>query len=134
MTKIRVDTRLRFQGEDMQIRISEDLVAPCGIYCGVCKYYLSRVRGRYKSKKSGCEGCIPRDEGCNFRDGCEPLNTKAVRFCFECADFPCETTDRLEKRYARKYRNSLIDNLTRIKESGIEQFLQDEDQRWKCQE
>ena len=38
----------------MYISPHRDLIAPCGINCSVCKYYLSKAKGLYKSKKSGC--------------------------------------------------------------------------------
>ena len=118
----------------MYVSPHQDLIAPCGMNCSVCRFYLSKVKGLYKSKKSGCTGCIPRGEGCANHGGCEPINTGAVRFCFECGDFPCRQLKKLEYRYATKYHTSLIDNLLRIKENGIDRWLVEEEKRWKCQE
>jgi len=118
----------------MYMSPNENLIAPCGINCSVCRYYLSKAKGLYKSKRSGCIGCIPRDEGCTYQGGCEPLRTNAVRFCFECNDFPCRQLKKLEHRYATKYHTSLIDNLLSIKENGIDRWLVEEEKRWKCKE
>ena len=118
----------------MQTKLSEELTAPCGINCGVCKRYLATVRGLYKSKKSGCIGCIPRNNGCTYQGGCEQLKKREVRFCFECSDFPCEKLKKLDHRYTNKYRTSLIDNLLNIKRNGVDKWLLEEEQRWKCNE
>jgi hypothetical protein len=118
----------------MNKRMSEELIAPCGINCGVCRFYLGKAKGLYKSKTSGCAGCIPTNEGCNYQGGCEFLNNKMVRFCFECAHFPCKQLEKLNKRYSTKYHTNLIDNLLNIKKNGIGNWLREEEQRWKCRE
>jgi hypothetical protein len=71
----------------MHKRINEDLIAPCGINCGVCKYYLAKVMGSHKSKSTGCIGCLPKNKVCTYKEGCEPLKMRVVRFCFECTHF-----------------------------------------------
>jgi len=114
------------------MKMNEELIAPCGLNCGVCIYYLSRVKGLYKSKKSGCIGCRLRDRGCHNHGGCEPIKTKTVRFCYECSDFPCENFKKLERRYSSKYHTSLIDNLQNIKEKGVTGFIAGEEKKWKC--
>ena len=111
---------------------SEALIAPCGINCGVCKFYLATIKGLYKSKKSGCIGCIPRNKGCTYQGGCEPLKKREVRFCFECTDFPCKQLTKLNKRYSTKYHTNLVDNLLNIEKHGINKWLREEEQRWKC--
>ena len=116
----------------MHKRPDELLIAPCGINCGVCKYYLAKAKGLYKSNKSGCIGCMPRDKGCTYQGGCEPLNKKAVRFCYECRNFPCKQLEKLNQRYSTKYHTNLINNLLNIKKNGITEWLKEEEQRWKC--
>lgn len=116
----------------MYTKPGQDLIAPCGMNCSVCRFYLSKAKGLYKSKNAGCVGCIPRGIGCNNHGGCEPLKAKAVRFCYECTAFPCENMKKLEKRYSTKYHTSLIDNLMSIKENGIDKWLAGEESRWKC--
>ena len=111
-----------------------DLIAPCGINCGVCRYYLARVKGMYKSTKSGCIGCIPRNSGCTCQGGCEPLRTKSVRFCFECSDFPCDKLKKLNHRYTTKYHTNLIDNLLYIQKNGINKWITEDKKRWECDE
>jgi rubrerythrin len=38
----------------------------------------------------------------------------------------------LDKRYIGKYGESPIQNLTRIKESGLDSFIAIEKEKWKC--
>lgn len=37
-----------------------------------------------------------------------------------------------DKRYRTKYHMSMIENLESIKEQGMEQFLIQEEEKWKC--
>ena len=111
---------------------SEELIAPYGINCGLCKYYLAKVKGLYKSKRSGCIGCIPRNKGCTYQGGCEQLRKGTVRFCFECTNFPCTQLEKLNKRYSTKYHTNLIENLLNIKKNGTYKWLKGEEQRWGC--
>lgn len=112
--------------------MQEDLIAPCGINCAVCKFYLGKKKGIYRTEASGCIGCLPRNRGCLYQGGCEPLNSRSVRFCSECSQFPCDKFRKLEKRYSTKYRTSLKQNLQDISEKGMESFLAAEESKWKC--
>ena len=117
----------------MKIKLSEELVAPCGMNCGVCKYYLAKERELYKSRSAGCAGCLPGKRECRFiKDNCELHRKNSIRFCFECGDFPCEGVKKIEKRYVAKYRTSLINNLLQIQNNGMSQWLAEEEQKWRC--
>ncbi len=115
-------------------KMNEELIAPCGINCSVCKYYLARERGLYKTKSAGCTGCIPGDSDCRIIKDCEEFGKNNYRFCYECGDFPCERIGRLEKRYAAKYNTGVIVNLTRIQKMGLSKWLTEEEEKWKCPE
>ena len=114
--------------------MNEEMIAPCGLNCGVCKFYLARERGQYKTKSSGCTGCISANIECGFRKGCEKIRNNNYRFCYECADFPCKVHNMLEKRYVTKFYTSPIDNLRKIREKGMDRFLAGEEEKWKCPE
>ena len=60
--------------------------------------------------------------------------SSSVKYCHECNDFPCERLEHLDKRYRAHFRMSMIENLESIKEHGIRQFLETEEERWKCPE
>jgi hypothetical protein len=108
----------------------EELLAPCGIYCGICKYY-HRV-------KNQCPGCRGPDENksrycieCSIKN-CEVITNSKSGLCYECSNIPCKRLKNLDKRYSTKYHMSLLENQEYIKKHGIEKFLETEKQKWKC--
>jgi hypothetical protein len=115
--------------------MEEILVAPCGMNCALCSSYLA-MKNDLKKKgfgKSYCAGCLPRGKNCAFmKKSCDLLGNGLVRFCFECADFPCRRLEHLDKRYRTFYHMSMIDNLEFIKANGMEIFLEKEESRWSC--
>ena len=98
--------------------------------CGVCMAYL-----RERNKCPGCRGNDvgkpPSRAGCGIKN-CEILKKGAAKFCFECAAFPCDKLKHLDKRYRSGYAMSMIENLLKIKGSGLRKFLKDEKGRWAC--
>jgi hypothetical protein len=115
--------------------MNENLIAPCGMNCGVCVKYLAMKNDVNKQgfKKSYCNGCMHRGKNClHMGDTCELLRKGLLRFCYECNEFPCKRLKTLDKRYSTKYHMSMIDNLRTIKEHGIENFLRKEQEKWSC--
>jgi hypothetical protein len=113
----------------------EALIAPCGMNCGLCTRYLA-MRNDVQSKGvkiSYCSGCRPRDRKCAFvQKDCALLRKRQVKFCYECPDFPCEKLQKLDATYSRRYRMSMIENQQYIRDYGMEKFLENEEQKWKC--
>ncbi|OGO18850.1 MAG: hypothetical protein A2Z15_08325 [Chloroflexi bacterium RBG_16_50_11] len=113
------------------------LIAPCGMNCALCSAYLAR---EYDLKKQGimrsyCMGCRPRGKNCAFmKKSCERLGKGLVKYCYECADYPCRRLKHLDKRYRTNYHMSVIENLEFIRNQGIEKFLKRETEKWKCPE
>ena len=117
--------------------MNEMLIAPCGMNCGVCVSYLAMKNNLNDKgfKRAYCAGCLPRGENCLYMRGkCEILGEGLIRFCYECKDFPCKRLKALDKRYSTKYHLSMIENLTAIKNDGLEHFLQEEEEKWRCPE
>jgi transposase len=112
-----------------------ELIAPCGMNCALCSGYLAL---QYDVKSKGirmpyCKGCRPRDKNCAFlKKKRGLLLNKSVMFCFECPDFPCERLKRLDKRYQKLFRMSMIENLQELKEKGMETFLENQERKYKC--
>lgn len=106
-----------------------ELVAACGIDCGVC------IRAfRAKDPCPGCrsDGHKPRYcEDCAIRS-CSSLPTTAIPFCFGCGTFPCASLRRLDVRYRTRYRTSPLANLETIESRGLEHFVEEERVRWTC--
>ena len=112
-----------------------ELIAPCGMNCGICVRYLAKKNDLNKQgfNRTYCEGCLPRGKNCLYmRAKCEVLGKGLIRFCYECTDFPCKRLKALDQRYRTKYHMSMIENLRLIKEHGIECFLQKETEKWRC--
>jgi hypothetical protein len=117
--------------------MEEILIAPCGMNCAICSSYLAM---KYDLKSQGimkgyCAGCRPRGKNCAFmKKACAKLGEGLVRFCFECAEYPCRRLKHLDKRYRTYYRMSMIENLENIKEHGMKAFLKKEAAKWRCPE
>ena len=108
-----------------------DLIAPCGMNCGVCIGHLREERP--------CGGCFKKDDpnkpkvcrSCVIVN-CELLSQNKSGFCYECEKYPCTRLRNLDKRYRTKYGMSMIENLAYIKNHGLGSFLNSEEERWKC--
>ena len=115
--------------------MNEELIAPCGMNCSLCvSYQFNKLDLNKKGfNRKYCKGCIPRGKHCLFMaKSCEKMKHGLVRYCFECNEFPCTRLKALDKRYKDKYNMSMIDNLKYIKEKGINNFINKEEDKWKC--
>lgn len=115
--------------------MEEELIAPCGMNCSLCIAYQFKQKDLNKQgfHRKYCPGCIPRGENCtHMADSCELLGKGLVRFCNECQDYPCKRLKDLDKRYRSKYHMSMIENLNAIKENGMQEFLANQDEKWRC--
>ena len=121
-------------GNDWNPKMEEELIAPCGMNCGVCASYLAMKNDLKKQGfgKTYCAGCLPRGKKCYYRRKCARLGQGMVRFCYECGDFPCRLLKTLDKRYRTFYHMRMIENLEFIKEHGIVRFLEKEAVKWQC--
>lgn len=109
-----------------------DLIAPCGMNCGICLAYLR--------DKNRCEGCNSDNQykpasciSCILKN-CEVIANNKSKLCYECEKYPCKRLKQLDKRYRLKYNMSMLDNLKFIKERGMDEFLINEKIRWTCKE
>jgi hypothetical protein len=117
--------------------MNEELIAPCGMNCGVCSSYLAMKNDLRKHgiRRMYCPGCRPRGENCVFmKKACEKLGEGLVEYCYECPEFPCRRLKALDKRYRTNYHMSMIDNLVFIRLNGIQRFLEKEEEKWRCPE
>ena len=116
----------------MSEHVDVNLIAPCGINCRTCVGFFGYTMTGQKRKKI-CMGCRIEKKRCAFiKKHCDKLAHKKLEYCFECSDFPCERLTTLDKRYTSTYGLSLIENLKYIQANGIESFLKNEKEKWKC--
>lgn len=104
-------------------------VAPCGIICDICLGFQ-----RDKNKCVGCRSIGNKPNHCKVCriKLCGEKNANEQMLCYECQKFPCRRIKDLDKRYTTKYGESPIQNLVRIQENGIKQFIEIEKEKWKC--
>ena len=115
-------------------KIAPELIAPCGMNCGICKAYLSYSRGipKQRGKVTHCSGCIPRDKLCFIKRGCKKLRQGEIRLCFECEDLPCENVDRIDRRYRNRYGMSMVENLREIQATSLGLFIEKQETKYRC--
>ena len=110
--------------------MKEELIAPCGMNCGICIAYLRKER-----RCPGCRGDDSNKSASHLKciiKNCEVIKTNKSGFCFECAEYPCRRLRQLDKRYRTKYAMSMIENLESIKKIGLVAFVGEEKERWRC--
>jgi len=109
----------------------QNLIAPCGMNCGICIGYLR--------EKKPCGGCFKQNDpnkpkqcrSCSIVN-CEFLAKTESGFCYDCEKYPCTRLKSLDKRYRKNYGMSMIENLENIKNIGLNSFIENEAIRWKC--
>jgi hypothetical protein len=112
-----------------------ELIAPCGMNCAICSRYLSSVNDL---KRSRCVGCRPGNKKCSYLfEKCSGINggrkgNRTASSCFECDQYPCKQINRMDRRYRSNYEMSVKDNLERINKIGVEQFAEDQYERYRC--
>jgi hypothetical protein len=113
-----------------------ELIAPCGMNCGICKWFLAYSSGipKERGKISHCSGCLPRNKNCFIKRGCRKLRKKEINSCYECDKMPCENLGRLDRRYRQRYDMSMVENLRELKEKGINEFLRVQREKYRCPE
>lgn len=104
--------------------MNKNLIAPCGMNCGLCVMYL-----RNENKCPGCMSGRKVNSRC-IKCGIKLCKNRKGKYCFDCDKFPCERLKRLDTRYKERYGMSEIANLETIKERGIEPFLLEEEKKW----
>ena len=110
-------------------KMSTDLIAPCGMNCRLCYGYI-RPRNQ-------CLGCRAPEENkpkscksCKIVV-CEKRRKNGWETCAPC-DKPCQRLKYLDKRYRTKYHMSMMENLAIIREQGVEAFLQQQSETFRC--
>ncbi len=136
--------------------VDKSLIAPCGLYCGVCAIYIADRDNNIKLKEklvnlykgnSGkgtlvgsenlsvndihCKGCLSDDvffycKKCEIKD-CN--SDKGYEGCYECKEFPCEYIQNFPMDVGKKV---ILRAIPYWKEVGTEKFIEDEEARYIC--
>ena len=109
-----------------------ELIAPCGMNCSICIGFFGYTMSGNK-RKMKCIGCNPSGKICaHLKKYCNKLTKKEIEYCYECNDFPCKQIQKLDDKYRKRFDYSTIDNLRYIKENGMKNFLQKQEEKYKC--
>lgn len=131
--------------------VSKKLVGRCGLYCGACPIYRAfkdseklrqkiAVEENRSPEEIRCEGCqTVLTKGWNSRESwgrncgiVKCLQSKKLNFCYECDVYPnCQKFRRVADFSSERDEN-LVDNLDKIRQGKVEEWLKEEDKKWKC--
>ena len=95
-------------------------IACCGIDCGLCPAY-------YTSEPSKCPGCggpnfSSKHPSCSILTCC--LKNNGFETCADCNQYPCEKLKPWDKADSFVSHKRCFQNLNKIKEKGIESFIE----------
>jgi len=89
-------------------------ISVCGLNCARCKLLE-------KGECKGCRGPLDRNWSpqCEFRPCAE---AKGHRYCFECAEFPCEKIDRFASD-GHEHHRLAVENMKQMRALGLEEWI-----------
>ena len=139
----------RLMGQESDAAKNENLVAPCGLYCGACPMYLAtqenndqRLASRFgpgskqpSMESMRCDGCLgggrlpAHAPKCAIRE-CAASKTKTRR-CSECAEFPCSRITDFNNDGVQHH-GEVLENLRQLRTMGIKDWTKHEEDRWRC--
>ncbi|OUN17380.1 hypothetical protein B5G38_02325 [Gemmiger sp. An87] len=109
---------------EKKMTLQQPIVAPCGMNCALCQ--------AYQGKGLACNGCGQGGE----RKACQNCSIRQCEhktaFCFECAGYPCKRLKALDKRYRTRYHMSMLENLAFIQANGLEEFVRQQNEKYRC--
>lgn len=134
-----------------------ELLAPCGLYCGVCAIYIAhrdnnpklkeRLVGLYQGKITG-KGTLPNSDTLSIADmqcgGCLSdtlfmhckqcairacTQEKGYTGCHECDAFPCVHIEDFPMTVGKKV---ILRAIPRRRKYGTEKWVQNEEARYIC--
>ncbi|TFF99861.1 MAG: DUF3795 domain-containing protein [Promethearchaeota archaeon] len=131
------------------VEVKKELLAPCGLYCGVCAIYIAHRDNNIKFKKAllpvykafaksiddiACTGCLsdgtvfPVCEHCPIKD-C--VKEKGIDGCHQCDEWPCKYIENFPLAVGRKV---IYRTIPTWRELGDEEFVKQEEERYHCPE
>ena len=123
--------------------INKDVLAPCGLYCGVCGILMAHRDNNSKFKEIlagfygvspdeiACKGCLS-DERFKFCEECQIRSCtegKNYEGCHQCGDFPCDLIENFPVPVGKKV---ILRSIPARRELGTEKWVQQEEMRYHC--
>jgi predicted RNA-binding Zn-ribbon protein involved in translation (DUF1610 family) len=129
--------------EEENMSIKKDLLAPCGLYCGVCGIHIAHRNqsDKLKEKLAALYGMKKEDiqcEGCLFNDRFSYCSACAIRSCateknyegcHQCGDFPCSHISNFAFEDAR---NIMLKEIPRWREMGTAKWVEAQEAKYHC--
>jgi len=141
----------KLAGQEADASKNENLVSPCGTYCGACFMYLATQENNVQRMASGfgsgpmkqppgqqimhCDGCLGggRLSGhvskCAIRE-CAATKSKTRR-CSDCDEFPCSRITDFNND-GMLHHAVVLGNLRQLRSVGIKEWAKQEDELWRC--
>ncbi|MBN1927341.1 MAG: DUF3795 domain-containing protein [Prolixibacteraceae bacterium] len=139
----------------------EHLAAACGTYCGACPAYLAKhgseeqIKLRLEKRLSSqqpkplkripdprwmdgllCDGCMSGGMLAAHCQNCAIRNCAANKQpdsrCAGCEELPCQRITGLINMGSYLHRKEYLPNLAKIREMGVQEWIQYEAARWRC--
>ncbi len=131
------------------VEVKKELLAPCGLWCGVCSIYIAHRDNNTKFKEKllpvyrgfakdvddiACTGCLsngtvfPVCRACAIKKCCKEKN---IEGCHQCDEFPCKFIDNFPIPVGKKV---ILRAIPFWREHGTEIFVEEEKKRYHCPE
>ena len=131
--------------------VEKNLLAPCGLYCGVCAVYIAHRDGNLKFKERivnvyepftksvediKCEGCLAENEEdifayCRYCSIKNCAQKKGIEGCHQCDEFPCKKIERFPMPVGKKV---ILRAVPFRRKHGDEKWVEEELKRYHCPE
>lgn len=123
--------------------IDRNLLAPCGLYCGVCAVLIAHREDNRKFKELlssvygctadeiACEGCLS-DRRFVFCRQCKVrscVQDKGYEGCRQCGEFPCDNINNFPIDVGKKV---ILRAIPEWRELGTEKWVESEERRYLC--
>ncbi|MCK5311853.1 MAG: DUF3795 domain-containing protein [Desulfobacteraceae bacterium] len=128
----------------MGTKISNDLIAYCGLYCGACSFkvafdqnereHIKQMPEKYNKFRDRplefCPGCRLENHcgKCDIKDFAEE---KKVAYCSRCSEFPCEKLTKFNND-GIPHHSKAIENLKLLEKIGVKKWLASQGNEWTC--
>jgi hypothetical protein len=123
--------------------INRELLAPCGLYCGVCgilsasRDHNEKLKGKLaaayglKPEQIQCSGCLSNSlftycRVCAIRKCSRDRNLEG---CHLCKDFPCAHVHNYPFAEARE---KILAAVPEWRELGTAKFVEQQEKKWQC--
>ena len=132
------------------VDVKNELLAPCGLYCGVCRVYIAHKDNDIEFKREilpiykaygaksvddiACDGCLsegivfPYCKTCSIKD-C--IKDKGIEGCRQCDEFPCDIIENWPSSAGKKVMLRVIPTWRKL---GTQKWVESEEKRYKCPE